>query len=190
MAEDRPVTSGRKSSGTSYVLKWNRFAASDQAAYLDNREEAGARAPTIKVAATATSHNHKEAGFDVSLRRGVARTILEDLTQDDSPSSDRALPLDLDCHLAMRKTPYDPRSGRDGRLERATNARRRGMLDVAMIALMRDARGRVKGGEKQVLNESSDRLASKLASRIPSIRSGMCYRSAHRIALALDFQQI
>ena len=110
------------------------------AAYLEDKAEAGTRASTIKVAAAAIAHNHKDAGFDVTLRHGVARTVLEELTQDDSPGPTRALPLDLDCYLAIRKTAYDPRSGRGGQMERATNALKRGALDVAMIGLMRDAR--------------------------------------------------
>ena len=108
-----------------------------------NRAEAGARASTIKVVAAAIAHNHKDAGFDAPLQQGVARTVLEELTQDDSPGPIRALPLDLDCYLAIRKTAYEPRSGRGGRMERVSNARRRGALDVAMIGLMRDARLRV-----------------------------------------------
>ena len=104
MAEDRPATSGRKRSGASYVHEWNRFVArseaagiralpatpEDVAAYLENRAEAGARASTIKVVAAAIAHNHKDAGFDVPLRHGGARTVLDDLTQDDSPGPTRA----------------------------------------------------------------------------------------------------
>ena len=157
MAEDRPATSGRKRSGVSYVHEWNRFVAwcnanernslpatpEAVAAYLENRAEAGARVSTIKVAAAAIAHNHKEAGFDVPLQHGVARTVLDELTQDDSPGPTRALPLDLDCYQAIRKTAYEPRSGRGGQMERVSNAHRRGALDVAMIGLMRDARLRV-----------------------------------------------
>ena len=122
MAEDRAATSesGRKRSGSSYAHEWNRFVAwseaagrrplpatpEDVAAYLENRAEVGARASSIKVAAAAIAHNHKDAGFDVPLQRGVARTVLEQLTQDDSPGPTRALPLDLDCYLAIRKTAY------------------------------------------------------------------------------------
>ena len=157
MAEDGSATSGRKRSGTSYVHEWNRFVAwseaadrcslpaapEDVAAYLKNRAQAGASVSTIKVVAAAIAHNHKDAGFGAPLLLGVARTVLEELTQDDSPGPTRALPLDLDCYLAIRKTAYEPRNGRGGRLERVSNARRRGALDVAMIGLMRDARLRV-----------------------------------------------
>ena len=77
------------------------------------------------------------------LRHGVARTVLDELTQDDSPGATRELPLDLDCYLAIRKTANEQRSGRGGHMERVSNARGRGALDVAMICLMRDARLRV-----------------------------------------------
>ena len=156
MAEDGSATSGsgRQRSGASYAHESNRFVAwsqaagkrslpstpDDVAAYLEYRAYAGARASTIKVAAAAIAHNHKEAGFDVPHRRGVARTVLEELTQDHSPGPVRALPLDLDCYLAIRKTAHEPRSGRGGGMERVSNARRRGAMDVAMIGLMRDAR--------------------------------------------------
>ena len=69
--------------------------------------------------------------------------FLESLTQDEAPGSARALPLDLDCYLAIRKAAYEPRWGRGGRMESAVSARRRGALDVAIISLMRDARLRV-----------------------------------------------
>ena len=84
--------------------------------------QAGVRAPTIKVAA-AIAYNHKEAGFDLPLRQGVARTVLEELTQDDFPGPTRPLPLDLhlDCYLAIRKTAHEPRSGRGGQTERVFN---------------------------------------------------------------------
>ena len=159
MAADGPATSGtgRRLTGASYMHDWNRFVAwseaegrrflpattDDVAAYLEDRAKSGAKASTIKVVSAAIAHNHKEAGFDVPLRHGVAKAVMEELTQDDSPGPTRALPLDLDCYLDIRQTAYEPRSDRGGRMERASNARRRGALDVAMIGLMRDARLRV-----------------------------------------------
>ena len=159
MGEDRPATSAleRKRTGASYASQWNRFVAwceasgrsslpaspEHLAAYLKDRWESGAKPSTLKVVAAAIARSHKEAGFDAPLQHGVARTVLEELTQDDSPGPTRALPLNLDCYLAIRKTAYEPRSGRGGGMERVSNARRRGALDVAMIGLMRDARLRV-----------------------------------------------
>ena len=108
------------------------------AAYLEDRSETGARPSTLRVVA-AIARNHRDAGFDVPLHQGVARTVLEELTHEDSPGPARALPLDLDCYLAIRKTAHRPRWGRGGRLQRTPSARRRangdgrwnGLRDVA-----------------------------------------------------------
>ena len=157
MAEVRSATLGRTRTGDSYANQWNRFVAwsqasgkrslpaspEDVAAYLEDRSGTGARPSTLKVAAAAIAHNHKDAGFDVPVHHRVARTILDELTRDDAPGPTRALPLDLDCYLAIRKTAHQPRRGRGGRTERAAIARRRGAVDIAMIGLMRDARLRV-----------------------------------------------
>ena len=156
MAEIWPTTSGRTRTGDSYVNQWNRFVSwseasgrrslpatpEDVAAYLEDRSESGAKPSTLRVAA-AIARNHKDAGFDVPVHHDVARTVLDELTRDNSPIPSRALPLDLDCYLAIRKTAQEPRRGRGGRKERAAIARKRGAKDVAMIGLMRDARLRV-----------------------------------------------
>ena len=157
MVEMGPAPSRRTRTRNSYASQWNSFVAwseasgrrslpaapEDVAAYLEDRSESGARPSTLRVAAFAIARNHEDAGFDVPVHHGVARTALDELTRDDAPVPVRALPLDLDCYLAIRKTAHQPRWGRGGRLERATSARRRGEMDVAMIGLMRDARLRV-----------------------------------------------
>ena len=159
MAEERPATTelDRKRTGASYASQWNRFVAwceasgssslpaapEDVAAYLKDRRESGAKPSTLKVAAAAIARSHREAGFDVAAQQGAARTVLDELTPDDSPGATRALPLDLDCYLAIRKIAKEQRSGRGGHEERVLHARRRGALNVAMIGLMRDARLRV-----------------------------------------------
>ena len=157
MAELGQATSRRTRAGDSYASQWDRFVAWSQAsgrrslpaspedvtAYLEDRSETGARPSTLRVAAAAIARNHKDAGFHVPVHHGVARTVLDELTRDDAPGPTRALPLDLECYLAIRKMARQPRWGRGGRLERATSARRRGAMDVAMIGLMRDARLRV-----------------------------------------------
>ena len=155
MAEVGLATSRR--TRDSYANQWNRFvtwseasgrpslpaAPEDVAAYLEDRSDTGARPSTLRVVAAAIARNHLDAGFDVPVHRGIARAVLDELTRDDAPGPTRSLPLDLECYLAIRKTARQPRWGRGGRLERAASARRRGAMDVAMIALMRDARLRV-----------------------------------------------
>ena len=207
MAEERPATSGfdRKRTGASYASQWNRFVAwceasgrgslpaspEDVAAYLKDRRESGAKPSTLKVVAAAIARSHKEAGFDVAGQQGVTRAILDELTEDDSPGPTRALPLDLDCYLAIRKVAKEQRSGRGGHEERVSNARRRGALDVAMIGLMRDARlrvneaaaltwgdvQRVQGGSGRVRVEASGETSYRVVSAdtmklLSSVRRG------------------
>ena len=157
MADARTATPERAQRGSSYSNQWDRFVAwseaagrrslpaspEDVAAYLEDRSGSGVRPSTLRVAAFAIARNHRDAGFDVPVHQGVARTVLDELTQEDAPGPPRALPLDLDCYLAIRRTAHQPRGGRGGRMERTASARRRGAVDVAMIALMRDARLRV-----------------------------------------------
>ena len=82
------------------------------AAYLEDRLETGARPSTLRVAAAAIARNHKDAGLDVPVHHGVARLVLDELTQNESPGPSRALPLDSDSYLVLRKTAQDPRPGR------------------------------------------------------------------------------
>ena len=157
MADTGPARPGVGWTGGSYASQWNRFVAwseasgisslpassEDVATYLADRWESGAKPSTLKVVSAAIARYHKEAGFDAPFQSGVARQLLDDLTQYDTSSPNKAMPLELDCYLAIRKTAQEPRSGRGGRIERAANARRRGAVDIAMIGLMRDARLRV-----------------------------------------------
>ena len=157
MAEVGRATSRRSRTGVSYDSQWNSFVAwseasgrrplpaspEDVAAYLEDRSDTGARPSTLRVAAAAIARSHREAGFEVPVHHGVARTVLDELTRDNTPSPVRALPLDIACYLAIRKTARQPRWGRGGHLERVASARSRGAMDLAMIGLMRDARLRV-----------------------------------------------
>ena len=157
MAELGSAASRRTRKGDSYASQWNRFVSWSQAlgrcslpaspedvtAYLEDRSETGARPSTLRVVAAAIARNHRAAGFDVPVHQGVARITLDDLARDDSPGPTRAIPLDLDCYLAIRQTAHKPRWGRGRMMERTPSARGRGALDIAMIGLMRGARLRV-----------------------------------------------
>ena len=178
MAEAGTATPERSRRGSSYANQWDRFVAwsaaagrsslpaspEDVAAYLEDRSGSGARPSTLRVAGFAIARNHRDAGFDVPVHRGVARTVLDELTRDYEPGPIRALPLDLDCYLAIRKTAHKPRWGRGVRMERTASARRRGAVDIAMIGLMRDARLRVSEaadltwGDIQRVRGGSDRV--------------------------------
>ena len=96
-------------------------------------------------AATAIERNRRDAGFDIPVHHGVARTVLDELTRNDTPAPTGELPFNLDCYLAIRRTAHKPRWG--GRqMDRAASARGRGAVDVAIIGLTRDSSLRVRGG--------------------------------------------
>ena len=54
----------------------------DVAAYLEDRSGSGAKPSTLRVAAFAIARNHRDAGFDVPVLQGVARKMLDELTQE------------------------------------------------------------------------------------------------------------
>ena len=157
MSDAEPTSPFQGLSRGSYANQWGQFVAwslgsgkqylpatpEDVAAYLKDRWNSGAKPSTLRVVASAIARAHMDAGLDVPLRHPIARSALENLTRGSLPAPSRTLPLDLDCYLAIRKTAYEPRSGRGGRSERVLSARLRGDVDVAMIGLMRDARLRV-----------------------------------------------
>ena len=91
MAETGPATSRRTRTKANYASQWNRFVTwskasvrcslpatpEDVAAYLEDRSGTGARPSTLRVVAAAIARSHRDAGFDVPLHQGVARTVLE-----------------------------------------------------------------------------------------------------------------
>ena len=112
--------------------------------YLLERVQHGARSSTLKVAAAAIAHAHTSADLPNPCEAEIVQTTIAELARDEEPPSSRSLPLNLTCYRRIRQTAYQPRMSRGGRLERPESARRRGAVDVAMIALMRDARLRVR----------------------------------------------
>ena len=140
MTQTGPAGPGDRRGNASYASQWNHFVAwadasgrsslpastQDVADYLRSKWDSGTKFSTLKVAAAAIARIHKEAGFAAPFQGGVANSALVQLTGGDSPVPARALPLDLDCYLAIRKTAYEPRRGRGGRPETEDTARNRG----------------------------------------------------------------
>ena len=113
--------------------------------------------------AAAIAHRHKDAGFHVPVHHGVARIVLEELGRDDVPGPGRAISLDVDCYLDIRKTAHQSRWGVGSRMERTASARRQGAVDVAMISFMQDARLRVSEAPALVWGVSSVCAAGQAA---------------------------
>ena len=142
----------------SYGYPWNHFRswcqgsgreslpadAVDVAGYLRERASGGARPSTIRVIAAAIASAHTASGLSNPCENAAVQEMLVELTRDSTSSRRRVLPLDMNAYRAIRKRAYQSRTGRDGRVESVDAAMRRGALDLAMIALMRDARLKVR----------------------------------------------
>ncbi len=141
-----------------YRGQWNRFAEWAQAkavsplpaapaqvaAYLAERIERQQHKPaTLRVAASAIAFVHRAAGpFDPCSSDEVKRT-LRGAGRKLGRGQQQARPLTDTALDQIRSTACMPRLGRGGRPEYPQTARNRGLLDIALISLMRDGTGRL-----------------------------------------------
>ena len=114
------------------------------AAYLAQRiEDLGHRPATLRAAAAAIAFVHRVTGWENPCARPEVRRALRGATRKAGREQKQAQGLTADAFAAIRSTACVPRRGRGGRVESAHVAERRGRLDIAVIALMRDAMLRV-----------------------------------------------
>lgn len=110
-------------------------------AVADYLSELGERcAPsTVRVHAAAIAAKHRDAGVASPTEDGLVRRALEGHARRRGLAQDQAAPLDADAYLAITEVACAPRRTRGGRMETDREANRRGVTDMAMIGLMRDA---------------------------------------------------
>lgn len=112
------------------------------AAYLAHRAAAGAKLSTVKVAKAAIAAVHKEAGAvnpcASPLVTKAVRALARAAADAGNAEQKQAAALTGEALAAIRATAIEPRTGRGGRLETAANATRRGLLDIALCAVMAD----------------------------------------------------
>ena len=114
------------------------------AAYLAQRiEDLGHRPATLRAAAAAIAFVHRVTGCENPCARPEVTRTLRGATRKAGTEQKQAQGLTADAFAAIRSTACVPRRGRGGRVESAHVAERRGRLDIAVIALMRDAMLRV-----------------------------------------------
>ena len=132
--------------------------------YLVKRHIQGASVSTLNVAAAAIARMHTLAVLPNPCAEDDVLEVLRELASDTPPVSVRALPLDFNGYLAIRRTAHTPRISRGGRPERPDSARRRGNLDIAMIGVMRDAMLKVREAAElrwtdlEILDDDTGRL--------------------------------
>lgn len=154
--DSEPTQGGRRSP---YEYQWRTFAdwfgrmdgrvpmpvpPSLVARYLSDRAAAGARPSTLRVIAAAIARQHADLGLVNPCEDPVVESVLAESERSAPPVAPRSRPLDLSAYRAIRETARLPRPGRGGRDEGLLSARARGLMDVAMIGLMRDGLLRVK----------------------------------------------
>ena len=135
-----------------YRSQWNRWcewaeyrgirelpAAPDMVrAYLAERAELGHKPSTLRLAAAAIARIHSERELPNPITERV-RNTLRSLANQYGRGHKQAQALTAEGMAAVRVTACLPRPGRGGRVENAANARLRGLVDIAMLSLMRDA---------------------------------------------------
>ena len=109
------------------------------AAYLADRAESGASLATIRLCRAAIAAAHVDANQeDPCAHPGVRRTMAG-LSRLLGAAVQQAAPLTSDIAAAVRATSRLPRRGPTGRAESERTAEKRGLLDIALVSVMRDA---------------------------------------------------
>ena len=111
-------------------------------AYLSERAEFGHKPSTLRLAAAAIAHVHAMSEMPSPITANV-RATLSGLSEQYGRGQKQASALTAEGMAAVRVTACLPRRGRGGKMETAEFAMRRGLVDIAMVSLMRDALLRV-----------------------------------------------
>ena len=110
--------------------------------YIAERAEMGRKPATLRTALAAIAYVHRTAGLDSPITQEV-RDTLKGLTEAAGRAQAQAPALTSEGMAAVRATACLPRRGRGGRPESPEYARIRGLTDIALLTLMRDALLRV-----------------------------------------------
>ena len=112
--------------------------------YLAERMEVHGHKPaTLRSAAAAVSYAHKAAALNDPCASQGVRNALKSAARKAGREQRQAEALTAEALQKIRETARLPRSHRDGGMENTQAAVRRGLTDIAIVALMRDAMLRV-----------------------------------------------
>jgi len=141
---------------TAYANAWRHFtrwaakqgfdslpaAPETVAAYLVERADRGLSSSTLRIARAAIAHMHRQAGVpDPTAAEGVKRVLrgLNRRLAREHGGQKQATGLTAVGLAAIRASALNRRTGPTGRIEPETTARRRGLTDIALCSVMRDA---------------------------------------------------
>ena len=109
------------------------------AAYLTERAGSGVSISTVQLSRAAIAAAHVDANLeDPCAHPGVRRTMAGLSRMFGRPPM-QATPLTSDVAAAIRATARRPRPLPSGRMETESTAERRGLVDIALVSVMRDA---------------------------------------------------
>ncbi len=124
-------------------------------AYMAERAEFGVSLKTLRVAAAAIARIHSLNDLPNPIDDGVRRT-LRDLGQQYRREQKQAPGLTEVAMAAVKVATLQPRRKRYGHMESAEEALQRGLADIAMLSLMRDALLRVSEAAALIWEDISD----------------------------------
>ena len=120
-------------------------------AYLKDMAKAGRSVATIRVHRAAIGYLHRHRGLQDTTATPVVRAALRSMARQHSKRQRQATPLTSEGLAAIRATAATPRRGRGrgGPPETPAQAQHRAVVDVALLAVMRD--GLLRRGEAAAL---------------------------------------
>ena len=149
-----PALPGARSEGTQrvYASQWAQWTAWARrrgcyplpadplavAAYLSDRAGSGVAMGTLRLTRAAIAAFHGDAGVADPTDTDEVRRIMSCLPRDDSRPQRQAAGITRKGLAAIKATAVSPRTGPSGRRESEAQARVRGLVDVALVAVMRD----------------------------------------------------
>ena len=136
----------------SYGTAWKQFVAwcaaegyaslpaepETVAAYLAYRADAGLSRSALSIDRAAIRYHHEAAGLDPTGSAGVKRVMRGLRRRAAGTGQKQATGIRANDLAAIRATACLPRSGPTGRTESEAAAKRRGLVDIALVATMRD----------------------------------------------------
>lgn len=138
---------------SSYATAWQQFVTwcgaenyealpckpETVAAYLTHRAEAGMSRSTLSIDRAAIRYHHEAEGYDPTGSAGVKRVMKGLRRRAAGTPQKQATGIRANDLGAIRATACLRRSGPTGRTESKESAEKRGLVDVALCSVMRDA---------------------------------------------------
>lgn len=94
---------------------------------------------TVRSHAAAIANAHREQGLESPTKHPMVREALSGHANRRGVAAEQAAAIDAEAWGAIRASAFKPRVTRGGRMESEAEAERRGLLDLSLIGLMRDA---------------------------------------------------